>query len=143
MGSLAVTLAVSHGAHWPRNMRPDGALLLTTVDDVGRLEQASALTTGIGLTAALAAAGWTDSALARWHPLVATTPSAALPPERIVMVLGRRDAVLPFTAGLALARKWRVPPGHVFTAEGGHFSSQGAALLTRDVRRRVSALLDT
>lgn len=143
MGSLAVTLAVSHGAHWPSAMRPDGALLLTTVDDVGRLEQASALTTGIGLTAALAAAGWTDSELARWHPLVATGPSAVLPPERIVMVLGRRDAVLPFSAGLDLARKWRVPSGNVFTAEGGHFSSQGAALLNGDVRRRVSALLGT
>jgi hypothetical protein len=122
-------------------MQPDGALLLTTVDDVGRLEQASALTTGIGLTAALAAAGWTDNELARWHPLVATAASAALPPERIVMVLGRRDAVLPFSAGLDLARKWQVPPGNVFTAEGGHFSSQGAALLAREVKRRVSALL--
>jgi pimeloyl-ACP methyl ester carboxylesterase len=141
MGSLAATLAVSHCAHWPRAMQPDGALLLTTVDDVGRLEQASALTTGIGLTAALAAAGWTDNELARWHPLVATAASAALPPERIVMVLGRRDAVLPFSAGLDLARKWQVPPGNVFTAEGGHFSSQGAALLAREVKRRVSALL--
>jgi hypothetical protein len=143
MGSLAVTLAISHSAHWPRAMQPDGALLLTTVDDVGRLEQASALTTGIGLTAALAAAGWTDSELARWHPLVATAASAALPPERIVMVLGRRDAVLPFSAGLDLAQKWRIPSGNVFTAEGGHFSSQGAAILNRGVRDRVSALLGT
>src|SRR5262249_49976283 len=74
MGSLAATLAASHCAHWPRSMRPDGFLLLTTVDDVGKLEQASALTTGIGLTTALAAAGWTDQALARWHPLVTAAP---------------------------------------------------------------------
>ena len=46
MGSLAVMLAVTHCGRWPQAMRPDGILLMTAVDDVGRLEQISALTTG-------------------------------------------------------------------------------------------------
>jgi pimeloyl-ACP methyl ester carboxylesterase len=141
MGSLAVTLAASHCAHWPERMRPDGLLLLTTVDDVGRLEQASALTTGIGLTSALAAAGWSDQALARWHPFVATAPTPPLPPANIVIVLGRRDAVLPFSSGFHLAQSWKIPRDNLFVAESGHFSSQGAALLDHRAARRVSALL--
>jgi hypothetical protein len=141
MGSLAVTLAASHCGRWPASMRPDGILLLTTVDDIGRLEQVSTLTTGIGLTRVLAAAGWTESDLARWHPLVAAAPAAPLPPERIVMMLGRRDSVLPFSAGMSLAQRWRVPTTNIFVAQGGHFSSQGAALFDGQVARRLAALL--
>jgi hypothetical protein len=141
MGSLVVTLAASHCAHWPQGMRPDGLLLLTAVDDVGRLEQASALTTGIGLTSALAASGWSNEALARWHPFVAAASAAPLPPESIVVVLGARDTVLPFSSGFDLAQRWKIPRDNLFVAESGHFSSQGAGLLDRRAARRVSALL--
>ncbi|HEX2117297.1 MAG TPA: hypothetical protein VHM01_23065 [Alphaproteobacteria bacterium] len=141
MGSLGVMLAASHCGHWPRSMRPDAVVLLTATDDVARLEQASALTSGIELNAALAAAGWTEEALARWHPLVAAAPTAPLPPEAILMVLGRRDAVLPFTSGTRLAERWRLPAYGIFIAEGGHFSSQGAALLDRRLAARLGTLL--
>lgn len=141
MGSLAATLAASHSDRWPQHMRPDGLVLLTTVDDIGGLEQVSALTTGIALTPELAAAGWSGGTLARWHPLIAPATTAPLPPENIVMVLGRSDAVLPYQGGLALARRWTIPQDNLFTAGGGHFSSQGAALLDRRVAQRVGALL--
>jgi hypothetical protein len=140
MGSLAVTLAAGHSSHWPQHMRPDGLILLTTVDDIGGLEQVSALTTGVALTPELASAGWTDATLVQWHPLIAPAPTAPLLPENIVMVLGRRDTVLPYRAGLALAERWAIPRENLFTAEGGHFSSQAAALLDRRVAQRVGAL---
>jgi hypothetical protein len=142
MGGIGVMLSASHCGHWPQSMRPDLVMLLTGVDDVAKLEQASALTTGIGLTTALTAAGWTADALARWHPLVAAAPTAALPAESILAILGRRDDVLPFSSGMQLTERWRIPSDNVFVAEGGHFSSQGAALLDRRVAQRLAALLE-
>ena len=141
MGSLATLLAASHCRHWPQTMRPDALLLMTAVDQIGALEHHSALTTGVRLSSALAAAGWTEDQLARWHPFVAASPRPPLPPEAILAVLGQRDDVLPFAAGHALAKTWRLPDENIFIGGAGHFSTQLSVALDRRVIDRLAELL--
>ena len=43
-------------------------------------------------------------------------------PERIVTVLGRRDRITPFAAGLKQIEAWRIPEANRFIWNRGHFS---------------------
>ena len=44
----------------------------------------------------------------------------ALPPSRIVSVLGETDRWVPYAAGLALAQQWQLPDANVFRYRLGH-----------------------
>lgn len=130
LGALASQLVASHARSWPEAMRPDALLLLTTSDDVGGLAFHSSLARATGLDAALSSAGWTSADIERWRPLTDPRPEQPLPPEDIVMLLGRADDVTPFPQGLALAERWKVPPENLFLRRQGHFSA--AVGLVRD-----------
>jgi hypothetical protein len=130
LGALVSQLVASHAHTWPKAMRPDALLLLTTSDDVGGLAFHSSLARATGLDAALAEAGWTVADIDRWRPLTDPLPAQPLPPEDIVMLLGRVDDVTPFPQGLALAERWKVPPENLFLRHQGHFSA--AIGLVRD-----------
>jgi hypothetical protein len=130
LGALVSQLVASHAHTWPKPMRPDALLLLTTSDDVGGLAFHSSLARATGLDAALAEAGWTVADIDRWRPLTDPLPAQPLPPEDIVMLLGRVDDVTPFPQGLALAERWKVPPENLFLRHQGHFSA--AIGLVRD-----------
>lgn len=130
LGALASQLVASHAHGWPREMRPDALLLLTTADDVGGLAFHSSLARATGLDAALTEAGWTAADIDRWRPLTDPLPAQPLPPEDIVILLGRVDDVTPFSRGLALAERWKVPPENLFLRHQGHFSA--AVGLVRD-----------
>ena len=68
-------------------------------------------------------AGWTNSQLVKWLPLLQPKKSTFLPPERIVCVLGAKDNVTPHGSGLDLVRNWRVSANNVFIKENGHFTT--------------------
>src|SRR3546814_3986116 len=76
----------------------------------------------IGLPAQLQAQGWTDADVARYLPLMEPRGMPVMAPEKIVMALGEADDLTPFEGGLALARRWQVPPANLFLRRQGHFS---------------------
>lgn len=105
-------------------MRPDALALLTAAEELVSLSAGSTLTRGIGMTAALEAAGWREETLMTWRDLGSLAAEAPLLPERIIAVLGQRDSILPFATGRALAERWRLPPENLFVTGGGHFTAQ-------------------
>jgi hypothetical protein len=122
MGALIAQLAAGHARAWPAASRPDLLYAVTTSDDVGGLVFASSLARSVGLPQALARAGWGVEDLDRFRPLADPPPAPPLPPEDMVLVLGRRDTVTPYAAGRSLAERWRVAPENIFLGPGGHFS---------------------
>lgn len=141
MGALATALAATHSPHWPARLRPDALALLTAADDIAELAFESTLASRVGLPQALRAAGWTAADVDRWRPLTALAERAPLPPERVVMVLGEGDTVLPFDMGRRLAERWRIPGANLFIGRGGHFATQmGVAWDQRPLARLMEIL---
>src|SRR6185295_13220526 len=66
--------------------------------------------------------GWTLDEVGSYAALLDPRPEAALPPEKIVTVLGQRDVVTPFPSGLSLIDGWNVPGENRFVWDRGHFS---------------------
>jgi hypothetical protein len=58
----------------------------------------------------------------RYLPLMEPRGVPAMAPEKIVMALGDADDLTPFAGGLALARRWGVPPANLFIRHQGHFT---------------------
>lgn len=141
MGALTTQLAVIHAAGWPAAMRPDAALLMATSDAAREVATSGALARSLGLDRVLAGAGWDGAALDRLAPLLDPTGVPALPPDRIVMVLGRADRVTPFPGGLRLAERWQVPAANRFLWPQGHFSLSVALLRDLSPFARLLALL--
>ena len=44
-------------------------------------------------------------------------------PDRIVMALRDADTATPYEGGIALARRWNIPPENLFVSHQGHFST--------------------
>lgn len=122
LGALTSQLAAVQARHWPESLRPDLLYLVATGGSVQQVAVDSELADVFGLQQALAAAGWEDSALDRLAPLTDPLGDPVMPPERIVMVLGRADGVTRFDEGRELASRWRVPAENLFVREQGHFS---------------------
>ncbi len=141
MGALTAQWLVGSAGDWPAAQRPDTALLVTTSGDMLDVSLRGGLARGLGLDRALAEAGRTETALARWRSLLEPGDRPALPPEDILMVLGDADVVTPYDSGAALARRWQLPPGNVHIRPRGHFSQAlamfGEADLLRDLTRRL------
>lgn len=140
LGALTAQLVVSAAAHWPAAARPDAALLLTTNDSLVDVTFSGSLAGGLGFPAALARAGWTSERIDRWRPLV-DPGRPALPPERIVVVLGTTDTVTPYAGGARLAQRWGVPDANVFRWHGGHFAAAFSVLRDRAPIRRFKQAL--
>src|SRR5690606_29061879 len=94
-----------------------------------------------GLDGALAAAGWTVDDIDRWRVLTDPLPAQPLPPEDIVILLGRVDDVTPFPQGLALAERWKVPPENLFLRRQGHFSAAVGMVRDPAPLKRLAARL--
>ncbi|MGE0422088.1 MAG: hypothetical protein AB7O88_07485 [Reyranellaceae bacterium] len=122
-------------ADWPQAMRPDAVMLIS---HSGRIEEVTfngTLVRTLGLNAELDAAGWTREALMRWEAMLNPKGAPALPPERIISVLGSGDTLLPFATGMELARAWNLPGENVFELRVGHLTMPVA--LMRDDRALV------
>lgn len=123
LGALTSQIVASVCHRWPIEMRPDGALLITTTGDMmdGALE--GSLAKLLGITDHLAEAGWDHAEMDRWRPLVEPGDSPSFDPDRIVMALGDADTVTPFDGGMALSRQWKIPSENLFVGHQGHFST--------------------
>lgn len=122
LGALTAQLVVTAAASWPKEMGPDAALLIATSGALDDLAERASLSRALGLSAPILAAGWDEAALRRVLPLIAPLGLPALPPERLVMVLGASDDLVPYAGGAALAERWAVPPANLFVRSQGHFS---------------------
>lgn len=140
LGALTAQLVVSAAKHWPKESRPDAALLLTTNESLMDITYNGSLATGLGFPAALAGAGWTPDRIDHYRPLVEPGESA-LPPERIVCVLGTTDTVTPYAGGLRLVDRWQIPARNVFRWYGGHFAAAFSVLRDRTPINRFKAAL--
>lgn len=122
LGALTAQLVAAHATALPQPCRPDVLFLVTTTDRVAALGFASDLARALGLTEALAAAGWDAGKLGRYAPLSDPSLMGPLPPRDVIMVLGRADGVTPFGGGMSLADFWHLPASNVFCYDRGHFS---------------------
>jgi hypothetical protein len=123
LGALSAQLAVAAATHWPEDMRPDAALLVTSSASVVEAAMAGSLPRAIGAVDVLAREGWSRDRLEPWAPLLQPGDDQSLPGEKIVMLLGRRDTITPYAEGEALVRKWRVPEANLFRHDLGHFTA--------------------
>jgi hypothetical protein len=122
MGALSTQLVACRAHEWPKAMIPDALWLVTTSDDLGGLAFNSSLAKAVRLPDELTKAGWTPEGLAMLNPLVAIDRPPAMAPEDIVVVLGQRDDVTPYSRGAAMVAGWNVPEQNVFHRALGHFS---------------------
>ncbi len=141
LGALAAQLAVAACRHWPAEAAPDAAFLVATSDSLLDVAQRGSLSRLIGLWPRAAAAGWGEADVARWRPLLEPLGQPGVPPDRIVMLLGRYDDLVPFTGGRALARRWGVPAENLFVRPRGHFSVSLALARDRAPLERLLGLL--
>jgi len=115
-------LAVAHARAWPRDMRPDAAFLITTTDRLDEVAWYGGFAVGFGTAKAFAAAGWDHEHLERWMPMTAPVGEPSIAPERIVVMLGRHDSVMPFEGAIAFARRWAIPEANLYVQRRGHFT---------------------
>lgn len=132
LGALTAQRAAVAAAQWPAEARPDSLLLVTPSRSLEAVAFAGALTGGLGVPAALAAAGWTPEALEPWRVLLEPTAPPPVDPARVVVVLGEVDQVTPYGEGRALADAWGVPAANVFSRPRGHFTTSIALSARRD-----------
>jgi pimeloyl-ACP methyl ester carboxylesterase len=122
LGALTAQLLASEARRWPALLAPDALLLIGTSACLRRAAYDGALARGLRMPERLAEAGWTKESLEPWLGLI-EPGDCAVPPERIVLLLGQKDQVTPFDGGLLLAERWGVPPENLFQPRRGHFSA--------------------
>jgi hypothetical protein len=130
MTSFVAQQVASHCTLWPVEARPDAVMLIS---HSGRLEEVTfggELAAVLGVDRALQEAGWTREAVAAASRSIDPAEQPALPPERIVSVLGETDRWVPYDHGLALAERWRLPGANIFRYPLGHLGMP--VQLTRD-----------
>ena len=131
MGALAAQLAAGHADRWPRDCRPDAALLIAHSGQLRSVTFEGSLTKALGLPPALHAAGWADKAVEKVRHLLDPPDRPAIDPASIVSLLGDADRVMPVAHGIDLTRRWGVPADNVFTVRQSHISLP-LALLSDD-----------
>jgi pimeloyl-ACP methyl ester carboxylesterase len=123
LGALTAQIVGTAARHWPAAARPDVMFLVCTSGDILEVSFEGAFARGLGVSEALQRAGWDHDDLARWRGLLEPRGAPVMPPERIVMLLGRHDSVTPYRGGLALSRRWEIPKRNLYVANRGHFST--------------------
>jgi hypothetical protein len=122
LGALTSQLTAVAARDWPTHLQPDALILIACSENLKDVAFNGSLASLIGLPARLQAQGWTDADIERYLPLMEPRGEPVMPPEKIVMALGEADDLTPFSGGLALARRWQVPPANLFLRRQGHFS---------------------
>jgi len=123
MGALATLIAAAQAQHWPAEARPDALCVVTFCGEFERAALESSLMGSLGVSRAMAAAGWTAAELARWRALSDVDATRTVPPERIVALLGSRDTVTPYALAADMVAGWGLPPENLFIRRQGHFSA--------------------
>ncbi|NOT71499.1 MAG: hypothetical protein HOP09_09525 [Hyphomicrobium sp.] len=122
LGAMTSQFAADRAADWPAPLRPDALLLLTHTGDLSDVVLKGALAELWMSPADVKAKGWTEDTARDYLSLLQPARPLSLPASRIVSVLGRRDAVLPFESGRQLVESWCVPEHNCFVFDRGHFS---------------------
>ena len=130
MTSFVAQQLASHCPLWPAEARPDAAMLISHSGRIEDVTFAGTLAAMLGLDRALIDAGWSPQLLAPLSRAIDPSEMPALPPSRILSVLGETDRWLPFEDGLAVARRWRLPEVNIFRYPLGHLGMP--VQLTRD-----------
>jgi hypothetical protein len=142
LGALNAQVAAAAARDWPAEMRPDALFLCMTSGDMLQVGFEGAMAKGLGALEAVRAAGWDHAALERYRPLLEPHGAPAMPASRIVMHLGRMDAVMPFDGARALASRWGVPEQNLFTPRRGHFTAPMALHIDPSPLDRLAAVLN-
>jgi hypothetical protein len=122
LGALTGQLTAVAAKAWPAELRPDALVLIACSENLKDVVFEGSLAAALGLPAKLAAQGWSEADIERYLPLMEPRGEPVMAPEKIVMTLGDADDLTPFKGGLALARRWQVPPANLFLRHQGHFS---------------------
>lgn len=130
MTSFVAQQVASHCHLWPARARPDAVMLISHSGRIEEVTFGGALAAMLGLDRELTKAGWSRETLARLSEVIDPAAAPVLPPSRIVSVLGETDRWLPYEAGLALARQWKLPEANIFQYPLGHLGMP--VQLTRD-----------
>lgn len=130
MSSFVAQQAAGHCHLWPAEARPDAAMLISHSGRIEDVTFGGDLATMLGLDQALAAAGWSRESLARLSVLIDPVDKPALPPSRIISVLGTTDRWVPYAGGCEVVDRWKLPQANVFRYPLGHLGMP--VQLTRD-----------
>jgi hypothetical protein len=141
LGSFVAQLVAAHSAHWPEQARPDALLLITHTGKMEEVVFESGLVEGIGIPAALEKAGWSQTQMLRWAPLMDPPGAPAMPASRIVSVLGMADRVTPVGGGLDLVKRWGLPAENLFVERQGHFGAAVKLIRDDSPLRRVQEIV--
>lgn len=142
LGALTAQLTGCAAHDWPEEMRPDALFLVAPSRLIAEVAFEGSLTRKLGLPRAVLAAGWTRADVEAWLPLLEPQRPPALPPQRIVVVLGEADNVTLTAGGEALIRHWQIPEENVFRCPAGHFSTSLGLSRDSSPLRRLRAILD-
>jgi hypothetical protein len=77
----------------------------------------------------------------RWAVLMDPQGPPAVPPDRIVSILGEVDRVTPVGGGLDLVRRWQVPAENSFVMRQGHFGTSLGLVRDDAPLRRLKTVL--
>jgi len=141
LGALTAQLVVAHCGQWPREMRPDAVLLITTTGDVSNGALRGSLASMLNIRTRLSEAGWQEDDIASWRPLIEPGGKIALDPSAIVLALGDADTVTPYQGGEALAAQWGVPAENLLVKHQGHFSTTLGLYQDRAPLNRLAQIL--
>ena len=141
LGAFTTQLAAVHAAGWPETARADAMMLMATGDGLDEITLQGGLARGFGVDKAVLRAGWTAESLAAWRPLTDPLGPPVMGADKVVMVLGARDAVAPFDRGLAIAQRWGVPSGRLFIRRQGHFTVPAGILVDEEPVTAFAAAL--
>jgi pimeloyl-ACP methyl ester carboxylesterase len=122
LGAQIAQLAADRAREWPERLRPDGLFLITHCGRMAEAAQRGEIAKIVGGAEEAERKGWTLEKIDGYAALLDPRPEPPLSPEKIVTVLGRRDAVTPFPSALPLIDGWKVPGENRFLWDRGHFS---------------------
>lgn len=141
LGAITAQLAACAAHDWPEEMRPDALFLVAPSRSLADVAFEGSLTRSLGVPDAMRHAGWSVADVKPWLPLLEPTCPPALPPDRIIVVLGEADDVTLIEGGEALVRQWRVPEENIFRCPAGHFSTSiGLGRDAAPMRRLLQAM---
>lgn len=141
LGSMAVQQMAAWCHTWPSRLRPDAVLLCASGFYPERIIRKSSLSRGLGISKALAAAGWTRSGIDGLSVLYHPPADIALDPSRIIAVLGRSDTIVPYRYGLDMVKAWRLPEQNIITWNTGHLGVLLDMLRTTEGKNIISRTL--
>jgi hypothetical protein len=122
LGALTSQLVACAAHDWPEPLRPEALFLITHCGRMADAVLTGALSEMFFTAREVEAKGWTPALAERYISLIDPKRAPAMPPERIVSVLGEKDTITPFVSGKPLVESWGVPAQNTFIWPRGHFS---------------------